>query len=750
MPEVYETVEVRVPAGPLGILITERESHVIVDGFAPVGVNGEQGVIEKSGRVSKGSIVTGLNGLVFEGENASFARVRAALVETNTVERVIHFKVPVNKLQTNATRSFTQEYSLGKELGAGSFSVVRQAIHKQTGEKYAVKCIERDGLSEEDIEALTTEVEILQQMKHPHIMALYDVFTEANHYYLVTELVTGGELFERIVEKNFYSEKEARDLVKTLLETIKYCHDNNVVHRDLKPENLLMTSKSDDADIKLADFGFAKRVTGDGLATACGTPGYVAPEILAQKPYGKTVDIWSIGIITYILLCGYPPFHDDSQSMLFRKIKAGKFEFDSPYWDNISVDAKDLISKMLIVDTKQRWTADQLLTHKWITGTDVATVPLTKTLEELRRFNARRRFRAAVSTVQATISLTKALSMSTKRQTMIYTNRHIRDEYTLGRELGSGAYSVVYEGINKKTGNKYAVKAMQIAGLSEDDIEAFHQEVEILKEMQHPNIMRLYAVYLEEATYYLVTELVAGGELFDRIVEKSYYSEKEARDLVKVLLDTIKFCHDRKVVHRDLKPENLLLTSKEDDANIKLADFGFAKKIVEETGLVTTCGTPGYVAPEILSRTPYGTSVDIWSIGIITYILLCGYPPFHDDNQALLFRKIKAGRFVFDSPYWDNVSEDAKDLIKKMLIVDPAERWTATQLLEHKWITGEEVSTTPLLTALEELRKYNARRRFKSAVTTVKATLSLAKTFSSGADSEKEVVTPPPAPSSTQ
>jgi calcium/calmodulin-dependent protein kinase I len=226
--------------------------------------------------------------------------------------------------------------------------------------------------------------------------------------------VSGGELFDRIVEKTFYTEKEARDLVKILLSAIKYCHDKDVVHRDLKPENLLLMSADDDASIKLADFGFAKTVTKDdaGLVTTCGTPGYVAPEILEGTAYGKPVDIWSIGVITYILLAGYPPFHDDSQPILFRKIRKGKYQYDSPYWDNVSDDAKDFISRMLVVDPKNRAAASDLLEHRWIMDKDVATVPLTSALTELRRFHARKKFKAAVHSVQAINSMNKALSSS--------------------------------------------------------------------------------------------------------------------------------------------------------------------------------------------------------------------------------------------------------------------------------------------------------------------------------------------------
>nr|ACH68463.1 calcium/calmodulin dependent protein kinase 2 [Phytophthora sojae] len=297
----------------------------------------------------------------------------------------------------------TDAYTLGKVIGSGSYSVVRESVHKKSKQKFAIKCIKRSELSEEDDEAIQFEVSILQQMKHPHIMTLEEFFVEPEYYYLVTEFVGGGELFDRI---------EARDLVKILIDAIKYCHDQNVVHRDLKPENLLLMSADDDASIKLADFGFAKTVTKDdsGLVTTCGTPGYVAPEILEGASYGKPVDIWSIGVITYILLAGYPPFHDDSQPLLFKKIRKGKYYYDSPYWDNVSTDAKEFISKMLVVDPKNRATAGELLQHKWITGTDVATVPLTSALTELRRFHARKKFKAAVHSVQATISMNKALS----------------------------------------------------------------------------------------------------------------------------------------------------------------------------------------------------------------------------------------------------------------------------------------------------------------------------------------------------
>lgn len=430
--EQWTRVDITVPPGALGLVVSKvmdrrgERSHVVVDGFRPIAATGEQGVLQQSGQVVKGSRLLGVNEHDFTDDKhpLSFEKIRDILINTSGVERVVRFLVPPVAANSTAAgagtipigqghaRRFADDYALGKELGSGTFSVVREATLRATGEKFAIKCIKRAELSKDDLEALMAEVAILKEMQHPHIVKLYDVFQEEHYFFLVTEFMRGGELFERIVKKNFYSEREARDLVKVLLESIKFIHDANVVHRDLKPENLLLSSLEDDADIKLADFGFAKKVAvSEGLVTACGTPGYVAPEILQARPYGKEVDIWSIGVITYILLCGYPPFHHDNQGMLFRIIKSGRYEFDSPYWDDVSAEAKDLISKMLVLNPAERWTAEQLLQHKWITGEDVANVQLTTALEGLRRFNARRKFKAAVSTVKATISLTKSLTL---------------------------------------------------------------------------------------------------------------------------------------------------------------------------------------------------------------------------------------------------------------------------------------------------------------------------------------------------
>jgi len=302
-------------------------------------------------------------------------------------------------------KRFEELYRLKGVLGTGAFSTVRMGYHRSNRDKtYAVKCVNRKKLTDEDEVALLDEVAILKEMKHMHIIRLYDFFKEPSTYYLVMEEMDGGELFDRIVAKAYYNEKEARDTCMILLEAVRHMHENNVAHRDLKPENLLLVSKSDDSQVKIADFGFAKKVYEEcSLTTQCGTPGYVAPEILEGKKYDQRADMWSVGVILYILLGGYPPFIENTQRELFRKIKRGDYEFHDEYWGTVSKEARDLIGSLLTVKPSERLDAEQALENPWIRddADSLAKKGLDKNLESLRKFNARRKFKAAVSTVVA-------------------------------------------------------------------------------------------------------------------------------------------------------------------------------------------------------------------------------------------------------------------------------------------------------------------------------------------------------------
>ncbi|XP_039640010.1 calcium/calmodulin-dependent protein kinase type II subunit gamma isoform X24 [Perca fluviatilis] len=297
---------------------------------------------------------------------------------------------------------FTDEYQLYEELGKGAFSIVRRCVKKSTGQEYAAKIINTKKLSARDHQKLEREARICRLLKHPNIVRLHDSISEEGFHYLVFDLVTGGELFEDIVAREYYSEADASHCINQILESVSHIHQHDIVHRDLKPENLLLASKMKGAAVKLADFGLAIEVQGDQQAWFgfAGTPGYLSPEVLRKDPYGKPVDIWACGVILYILLVGYPPFWDEDQHKLYQQIKAGAYDFPSPEWDTVTPEAKNLINQMLTINPAKRITADQAIMHPWICqrSTVASMMHRQETVECLRKFNARRKLKGAILT----------------------------------------------------------------------------------------------------------------------------------------------------------------------------------------------------------------------------------------------------------------------------------------------------------------------------------------------------------------
>uniref|UniRef100_A0A8C1X0R0 calcium/calmodulin-dependent protein kinase n=1 Tax=Cyprinus carpio TaxID=7962 RepID=A0A8C1X0R0_CYPCA len=297
---------------------------------------------------------------------------------------------------------FTDEYQLYEELGKGAFSVVRRCVKKSTGQEYAAKIINTKKLSARDHQKLEREARICRLLKHPNIVRLHDSISEEGFHYLVFDLVTGGELFEDIVAREYYSEADASQCINQILESVNHIHQHDIVHRDLKPENLLLASKMKGAAVKLADFGLAIEVQGDQQAWFgfAGTPGYLSPEVLRKDPYGKPVDIWACGVILYILLVGYPPFWDEDQHKLYQQIKAGAYDFPSPEWDTVTPEAKNLINQMLTINPAKRITAEQALKHPWVCqrSTVASMMHRQETVECLRKFNARRKLKGAILT----------------------------------------------------------------------------------------------------------------------------------------------------------------------------------------------------------------------------------------------------------------------------------------------------------------------------------------------------------------
>ncbi|KDR19560.1 Calcium/calmodulin-dependent protein kinase type IV [Zootermopsis nevadensis] len=275
-------------------------------------------------------------------------------------------------------RDLEDEYILGDIIGRGASSKVYKCLHKGKTE-WACKVFEK--------------------------IQLREVFETRTEIQLILELVTGGELFERIVERGHYSERDAAEAVRQILSALQYLHAHGVVHRDLKPENLLYESEYEDSHLKLADFGLSKILRRGNLTmnTLCGTVGYCAPEILLSKEYDASVDLWSLGVVTYIMLCGFEPFWDDTGEMaVCRHIVEGEFSFPSPWWDDISDSAKNLITQLLHIEPLKRPTATEVLNHPWVRGETTRQNHMSSTIKRLREFNARRKFRAATHAVLAT------------------------------------------------------------------------------------------------------------------------------------------------------------------------------------------------------------------------------------------------------------------------------------------------------------------------------------------------------------
>lgn len=289
------------------------------------------------------------------------------------------------------------------------------------------------------------------------------------------------------------------------------------------------------------------------------------------------------------------------------------------------------------------------------------------------------------------------MNLLLNKDTFVFNKKSkVEDDYTLDAELGKGTYGVVYKGIHNLTGEVRAIK--QIARSKIKKYERFINEVTALKTLDHPNIIKLFEVYEEKDNVYLVQEMWTGGELFDRIVEKQYISEKQASVLFQQVLQAILYCNKNKISHRDLKPENFMFKTKDEDSNLKLIDFGLSMSYykLEKEGdpkskivrMKTRAGTAFFMAPEVISH-DYTESCDMWSAGVILYIMLWGYPPFYGENDQEILEAVVTGQYDFDDEVWDEVSDLAKDLIKRLLVPEK-ERLTPKEALNHPWVKNKE------------------------------------------------------------
>lgn len=639
-------------------------------------------------------------------------------------------------------KPFSTFYSLGEPLGEGGNSFVYRGIRKQTQQTYAIKHIELENLDKEARVTLTDEICALRLLRGgPHIVRLYDFFEEPGNIYLVFEEMKGGNLLSRIVDKEVYTEREARQVCKIAFTAINYCHRKRVAHRDVKPENFLLVEEGDDTSVKLVDFAFAKKVQKNKpLTTLCGTAQYVAPEILKQSDqgYDHRCDLWSLGVFTYVLLGGYPPF-EGVQMNLATEISQGLYEFHDEYWSDISASAKDMISSLLVVQPEKRMTAGLALSCDWMAADDEQLLlrDLSRAQNSIRT-NMQPKTKVKMA-VQAIIARNKFMSIagmsngevsrsSESESESDYEEETFEDNYVWGDQIGVGTFSTVHEVTNKENKVVYAAKKIARKNLHPSDAVALHDEIAALQQVEEcPHIVNLFDVYDEPDKTILVLECMGGGDLIDRIIEKRHYTEFDAKEVCRKLLLGVAYCHEKKIANRNIKPESLLLKAGS-DTDVKLSDFGYAKKVTFPNSLRTQCGTEGYVAPEILEHRPaYDVACDMWSLGVVIYICLGGYRPFRGEGDEMM-KQIRYGEYKFHKKYWSHVSNEAKSLISSMLTVDPDKRITAEEALNCDWMKAKEskLETIKLSDNQIELKNLrSAKAKVRGAVKTIIAAKKL-------------------------
>ncbi|KAI8604315.1 CAMK/CAMK1 protein kinase [Dissophora ornata] len=370
-------------------------------------------------------------------------------------------------------------------LGVGTFATVKEIILKSTGKSYALKIILKKTLQGKS--SIETEISVLSKVRHPNCVSLLELFETEEAVYLVTDLAEGGELFDQLLKKGFYGEGDAARLVHQILLGVEYLHSMGVVHRDLKPENLLFEDKSENSRLMITDFGLSKVLTGgnDVLMTACGTPGYVAPEVLEQIGHGKPVDMWSVGVIAYTLLCGYTPFWGEDQPSLFESIISGEYEYEEEYWKDISPLAKSFIDTLLR-PADQRPTATQALSHPWFRAmleqdmvTPVSPADSINLLPGMRKnFNARQAFKKAVRAV----GLIRRMQANSSTSLFGAGEEPLRDKVEVVRGKASRPTSTLsfHDVVNAALLNK---KGLNLSGTPEDEDESVENVNAVLDDL---------------------------------------------------------------------------------------------------------------------------------------------------------------------------------------------------------------------------------------------------------------------------
>ncbi|XP_042336421.1 ribosomal protein S6 kinase alpha-6 isoform X2 [Sceloporus undulatus] len=614
------------------------------------------------------------------------------------------------------------QFELLKVLGQGSFGkvfLVRKIIGPDAGQLYAMKVLKKASLKVRDRVRTKMERDILVEVNHPFIVKLHYAFQTEGKLYLILDFLRGGDVFTRLSKEVMFTEEDVKFYLAELALALDHLHSLGIVYRDLKPENILLDEAG---HIKLTDFGLSKEsVDQEKKAYSfCGTVEYMAPEVVNRRGHNQSADWWSFGVLMFEMLTGTLPFQgkDRNETMnMILKAKLGMPQFLSP-------EAQSLLRMLFKRNPSNRLGAgsdgvEEIKRHPFFSTIDWNKLyrreiqppfkPASGRPEDTFCFdpeftaktpkdspgvppsaNAHQLFKGFSFVATTAIEDHKISPFNNILpivQQLHGNSALFTDAYELKEDIGVGSYSVCKRCIHIASNMEFAVK---IIDKSKRDPS---EEIEILMRYgQHPNIITLKDVYDDGKYIYLVTELMKGGELLDRILRQKYFSEREASAVLYTIAKTVDYLHCQGVVHRDLKPSNILYMDDSNNADsIRICDFGFAKQLRGENGLLLTpCYTANFVAPEVLMRQGYDAACDIWSLGVLLYTMLAGYTPFangpNDTPEEILLR-IGSGNFSLSGGNWDTVSDAAKDLLSHMLHVDPHQRYTAEQVLKHSWIS---------------------------------------------------------------
>ncbi|NWY74231.1 KS6A3 kinase, partial [Erithacus rubecula] len=615
------------------------------------------------------------------------------------------------------------QFELLKVLGQGSFGkvfLVKKISGSDARQLYAMKVLKKATLKVRDRVRTKMERDILVEVNHPFIVKLHYAFQTEGKLYLILDFLRGGDLFTRLSKEVMFTEDDVKFYLAELALALDHLHSLGIIYRDLKPENILL---DEEGHIKLTDFGLSKEsIDHEKKAYSfCGTVEYMAPEVVNRRGHTQSADWWSFGVLMFEMLTGTLPFQgkDRKETMtMILKAKLGMPQF-------LSLEAQSLLRMLFKRNPANRLGAgpdgvEEIKRHAFFSKIDWNKLyrreihppfkPATGRPEDTFYFdpeftaktpkdspgippsaNAHQLFRGFSFVAIASDDESQAMQTVGVHSIVQQLHRNsiqFTDGYEVKEDIGVGSYSVCKRCVHKASNMEYAVKIIDKS--KRDPTE----EIEILLRYgQHPNIITLKDVYDDGKYVYVVTELMKGGELLDKILRQKFFSEREASAVLFTITKTVEYLHAQGVVHRDLKPSNILYVDESGNPeSIRICDFGFAKQLRAENGLLMTpCYTANFVAPEVLKRQGYDAACDIWSLGVLLYTMLTGYTPFAngpDDTPEEILARIGSGKFSLSGGYWNTVSDTAKasDLVSKMLHVDPHQRLTAAQVLSHPWI----------------------------------------------------------------